>query len=744
MHLWKSVRGLGCVVAAVVAWVPLPIHAAEPLRGAIRQPEFLEQYAVTNRFSSGRPAGIEITHAGDAVLFLRSGPRSFERNLYEFNVATGTERVLATAGKILGGAKENLTTAEKARRERMRLTARGITSFEISRDGRTLLVPLSGKLYLVDRATGAVRELPSNAGSPIDPRFSPDGTIVACVRDNEIFVVDTKNGTERQLTHGATATITHGLAEFVAQEEMARMHGFWWSPDSRWIVYEEANTAGVEELSIADPSHPERPPQLWRYPRAGKNNAQVRLGVVPATGGETRWLDWDRSEFPYLARVIWQKNSPLVILVQNREQTLEVLYEVDPQTGNKKELLRESDPAWVNLDGEMPHWRRDGKSFLWSSERTGHWQLELHHRDGSLARVLTTPELNYRHLMGVDDAENVAFVAGGQEPTQTQIFRVSLEKVAPPVQVTNEPGVASQIVSEESGVTVRSTQSLSKELQQTVLRRDGHAVGELKSVAEKPAFEPSVELTTVGDEPQLHAAVVRPADYQPGKRYPVIVSVYAGPGPQMVLASRSRYLLDGWLANQGFIVVSVDGRGTPARGREWERAIKGNFIGPTLADQVRGLQGLGQKYPEMDLTRVGIFGWSFGGYFTAMAVMQRPDVFHAGVSGAPVTDWHDYDTHYTERYLGLPQKDPHAYQVSSVLESAHELRRPFLLIHGTADDNVFFVHSMKLTDALFRAGREFNFLPLAGKTHVVADPPTVRELYTRIGTYFLEQLGATR
>ena len=166
------------------------------------------------------------------------------------------------------------------------------------------------------------------------------------------------------------------------------MHGFWWSPDSRWIVYEEANTAGVEELSIADPSHPERPPQLWRYPRAGKNNAQVRLGVVPAAGGETRWLDWDRSEFPYLARVIWQKNSPLVILVQNREQTLEVLYEVDPQTGNKKELLRESDPAWVNLDGEMPHWRRDGKSFLWSSERTGHWQLELHHRDGSLARVV--------------------------------------------------------------------------------------------------------------------------------------------------------------------------------------------------------------------------------------------------------------------------------------------------------------------------------------------------------------------
>jgi dipeptidyl-peptidase-4 len=732
------------LLAALLVWLPTQIVAAEPGRVSIRQPEFLEQYAVTNRFSNGRAAGMEITRAGDAVLFLRSGPRSFQRDLYEFDVATGAERVLLTSAQILGGAKENLTDEEKARRERMRLTARGITSFQISHDDHTLLLPLSGKLYLVDRKTAAVRQLVSTAGSPVDPQFSPDGKRVACVRGNELYVTDVDNRKEKCLTSGATATITHGLAEFVAQEEMGRMHGYWWSPDSRQLVYQETDTSGVEELSIADQAHPERPAQTWPYPRAGKNNAKVRLGIISADGGETKWLLWDTNEFPYLARVSWAKNAPLVILVQNREQTLEVLYEVDPASGEKKELLRESDAAWLNLDGEMPKWLPDGKAFLWSTERRGGWQLELHKRDGNLDRVLTSPELNYRHLAAIDEAANAAIVAGGPDPTQTQIYRVSLEKVGQPEPITHEPGVHAAIISEESGVSVRSWQSLSSDAKQVVFRRDGSTAGELKSMAEKPGVAPAVELVEIGSEPRMHAAIVRPHDFRPGTRYPVIVSVYAGPHAQMVLASRARYLLDAWLANQGFVVVSVDGRGTPARGRAWERVIKGNFIQIPLADQVHGLQALGKKYPELDLTRVGIFGWSFGGYFTAMAMMQRPDVFHAGVAGAPVTDWHDYDTHYTERYLGLPAKDPHAYQISSALESAHELRRPLLLIHGTADDNVFFMHSIKLTEALFHAGREFNFLPLAGKTHVVADPPTVRDLYSRIGTYFLEHLGATR
>jgi dipeptidyl-peptidase-4 len=721
-------------------------------RTALRDVEFLEQFASTHRFSQGGPAGIHITRGGDAVLFLRSALGSAKRDLYEFNAATGAERVLATAAQLLGGAQEKLSVEEKARRERMRLSAGGIGSFELSEDGRRILVPLSGKLFLIERATGAIRELTSTAGPPIDPRFSPDGKWVASVRDGDLSVIEIASGSERRLTRGASETLTHGLAEFVAQEEMDRMHGYWWSPDSRTLIYQETDTSDVEALSIPDPAHPERPAQTWRYPRPGKNNARVRLGVVPVSGGKTTWIPWDRTQFPYLARVVWEENAPLVILVQNREQTLEVLYDVDPATGGTKELLRETDEAWLNLDGHMPKWRRDGKSFLWSTERRGNWQLELHNRDGSLAHVLTAPELNYRHVLGVDETAGAALVAGGEDPTQTHLYRVPLDKAvldkldgaaAPPPteRLTTEPGEHGAILSEDSGVTVRSSQSLTADSKQVVYRRDGSVAGELKSVGVKPTLLPTVELTTVSNNPEFHAAIIRPHDFQPGKRYPVIVSVYAGPHAQTVTTSRSSYLIDGWFAEQGFVVVSIDGRGTPARGRAWERAIKGNLIAIPLADQVRGLQALGAKYPELDLTRVGVFGWSFGGYFTASAVTRRPDVYHVGVAGAPVTDWLDYDTHYTERYLGIPTKDPRPYRVSSVLNVAHTLRRPLLVIHGTADDNVFFMHSIKLADALFRAGREFEFLPLAGQTHMVAEPTEVRQLYSRIASYFLEQLA---
>ncbi len=714
------------------------------LRAALKQPEFLEQYAATRRFSNGLPTGAHITRAGDAVLFL-ARPRAVSSGTSTNSTSPpATSRVLATAAQLLGGAKETLSAAEKARRERMRLSAGGIATFDLSDDGTRVLVPLSEKLFVLERSTGTDHKLTSTAGSPIDAQFSPDGKQIACVRDGDLYVTDIASGSERRLTTGATATLSHGLAEFVAQEEMDRMHGYWWSPDSRHLVYQETNTASVEELSIPDPAHPARPAQTFRYPRPGKNNAVVRVGVIPVAGGKTTWIAWDNVKLPYLARVVWEKNSPLVILVQNREQTLEILYEVDQATGQTKELLRETDEAWINLNGHLPKWRRDGQSFLWATERRGTWQLESHHRDGSLARILTAP-LNLRHLLGVDESTGTAWVAGGEDPTQTHVYRVPLDQpgdaVPPAEQLTHEPGEHSAIVAEESGVSVRSSQSLTADSKQVVYRSDGSLAGELKSLARKPSLLPNVELTTVGTDPIFHAAVIRPHDFQAGKRYPVFVSVYAGPHSQMVTTARSRYLLDGWFAEQGFIVVSLDGRGTPARGRAWERAIKNNLIEVPLADQVSGLQALGAKYPELDLSRVGVFGWSFGGYFTASAVTRRPDVYHAGVAGAPVTDWLDYDTHYTERYLGVPTTNSLPYKVSSVLEVAHELRRPLLLIHGTADDNVYFLHSIRLADALFRSGREFEFLPLAGQTHMVSQPIEVRELYTRIATYFLEQLG---
>lgn len=714
---------------------------ATEMRAEVATPDFLEQYAATYRFTLGQPTAIIITDDGSAVLFLRSGPRSFVRDLYEFDVSTGKERLLASAGQLLEGAEEELTAEEKARRERMRLAGSGIVSFQLSPDDEQILVPLSGSLYLIDRKTGKSRELESDAGYPIDARFSPDGKSISCVRDGDLYVIDIRTGKERRLTDGATDTLTHGLAEFVAQEEMDRMRGYWWSPDSEQIVYQETDTSGVELWHIADPANPDKSAEEWRYPRPGKNNAEVRLGIISATGGETLWIDWDRKEYPYLAEVTWKKHAPLTILVQNREQTAEVLLAVEPKTGRTSELLKEADEAWVNLDSGMPRWLKGGREFLWSSERNGGWQLELRGRDGKLLRTVTPRELNYRGLVGVEHKGDFAIVAGGEDPTQVQLFRVSIkESGQKPEQITDEKGLHSIVLADKSGTTVRITNPVDGATRHEVFRADGTLAGTLKSVAEAPPFQPNVEFTVVEGEPSLHAAIIRPRDFDRSKRYPVIVSVYGGPHSQVVMADQRRYLLNQWFADHGFIVVAIDGRGTPSRGREWERAIKGNLIETPLTDQVRGLQALGNKYPEMDLSQVGVYGWSFGGYFSAMAVMQRPDVFHVGVAGAPVVDWLDYDTHYTERYMGLPAKNEAGYRASSVLTYAPKLERPLLLVHGTADDNVYFLHSMKLCDALFRAGKPFEFLPLSGFTHMVPDPLITKRLYGRIVDHFESHL----
>ncbi|MDH5493984.1 MAG: S9 family peptidase, partial [Myxococcales bacterium] len=266
-------------------------------------------------------------------------------------------------------------------------------------------------------------------------------------------------------------------------------------------------------------------------------------------------------------------------------------------------------------------------------------------------------------------------------------------------------------------------------------------VGELSSMAERPPFVPNVEHVLVTDR-ELRAVVVRPRNFEPGRRYPAVLSVYAGPGHTRVRHSRYSELRNQWLADHGFIVVTLDGRGTPHRGRDWERAIHLNLIDVALADQVEGLRALGERFPELDLERVGVYGWSFGGYFAAMAAMRHPELFRAAVAGAPVVDWRDYDTHYTERYMGLPEQNVAGYDAASVLTYAPQLERPLMLIHGTSDDNVYFVHAMRLSDALLRAGRAHEFVVLGGSTHMVADPGVARSLQDRIVGFFRRHLRA--
>ncbi|MBV8584847.1 MAG: S9 family peptidase, partial [Verrucomicrobia bacterium] len=342
--------------------------------------------------------------------------------------------------------------------------------------------------------------------------------------------------------------------------------------------------------------------------------------------------------------------------------------------------------------------------------------------------------VHYRHLGGV--TANEIFFLASEDPTKRQVWRVGLDGtglrlVADGVHTVNFGEDQDSIYVD----VVETPKALAKSFVRSV---DGTAIGELPSIAEEPSFYPRVEFTTINDNPVFHAAIVRPVDFVPNKKYPVIVDVYGGPSYNRVTQAAQSFLIDQWLADQGFVVLSIDGRGTPGRGRDWERAIYLQLAEVPLADQITGLRALGAKYPELDLDRVGITGWSFGGYMSVLAVLRHPEIFKAAVAGAPVTDWLDYDTHYTEEFLGLPGNE--IYAANSLLESASSLRRPLLLIHGTADDNVYFRHTLKFIDQLERAGRPFEFLPLRGSTHMVLDSLLREQIEKRTAKFFQDHL----
>jgi len=701
-----------------------------PCAAALAAPEdasiaLFRDLAETRNYTLGRPVSPQPTPDGSAVIFLRGGPRDPVLRLYELDIATGRERELITPAQILGNAREILSPEEKAHRERTRNSLMGFTGFDLSKDGSRLLVTLSGKLYVLIRADGRVIALPGEDW--ISPHFSPDGAFVAAVHAGDLHVIDLATLASRALTAGASEVLSHGAAEFVAQEEMERHDGYWWSPDSKSIAYQETDESAVEARYIADPLHPEIPPLKYRYPRAGSANARVRLGIISREGGETRWIAWDGEKYPYLARVEWREpGAPLTLLVENRRQQDERLLAVDPVTCAARELLAESDPAWLNLvEPAIPHWLKGGRQFLWTSERSGFWQLELREAKGTLVRALTPPELGYRALVGADETAGSVYVIGSGEPTEAQLWKFPLAG-GPGQQLTSARGVHGAVISEDGRALVHTFSLLDGTVGDEVLSTGGAKLGSLKSVAETPKTRPRVELARTGGERSFCAALLRPRDHHSGAKYPVILSVYGGPQVTFVTASARAYFIDQWRADQGYVVARLDGRGTTLRGRDWQRLMRGNFIDLALHDQVEGLQALGAQHPEMDLTRVGVTGWSFGGYFSAMATIRRPDVFKAGVAGAPVVTWENYDTYYTERYLGLPQDNPEGYRASSVLTDASQLSRPLLLIHGLTDDNVYFQHSVQLADTLFLAGKTYEFMPMLGTHMAGANSSIVR------------------
>ena len=738
--------------------------AAAQQQGENRDLAFLRDLAQTRGFRLGRPDSVKLTPDGSTVLFLRGGPRSVEMRLYAFDVTSGVTRELITPEQVLGGKAETLSPAEKAQRERMRVSTGGFTAYDLSRDGAQVLVTLSGHAYLVQVAQppaspahSAQARLvagPGAEGEPLfDARLSPDGSSVAFVRGNELWVADASGkGQARQLTTGATATLTHAQAEFIAQEELARFRGYWWSPDSKSIIYEEADSAGVEQLYLEDPADEFSPPRQMPYPRPGKPNVRTRFGIVPATGGATIWIKTDQSRYEYVSRVDWAKNAPPTLLLLTRDQKDLSLVKADPVTGDTHELVHEHDAAWLNVDppsgdgaGREYQWLADGSGFLWSTEERGAWQLELRGKDGRLVRALTPVDFGLSALLGVDAKSGMLFVGRSADPIHTQLYEVPLAGGTPKA-LTQGPAQHSAVFARNSRAHALIEIPHSGIPAIHIIRADGSLAGDLPGVAEKAPFDVELTVRKVGAGEGFWTAMIKPHDFDPHHRYPVIVQVYGGPHARTVFDSEAAYVTAQWIADHGYIVISADGRGTPMRGRAWERAIENKFSQVPLDDQVAALRALAAEEPAMDLSRVGIIGHSFGGFMSALAVMRRPDVFRAGVAGAPVVDWKNYDTCYTERYLGVPPPagKSDVYAANGLIPYAAQLERPLFIIHGTADDNVHFSESLLLTDALFKAGRDFDFLPMRAQTHMFYQPEMMVRYWQRIFAFFDTHLAVSQ
>ena len=722
---------------------------------SLQEESFLKAFAQTRAFLLGRPVRPVVSPNGEEILFLRSAARSSRHDLFALSLADGQTHRLCTAGD-LRAAPEQTTPEEKARLERQRITDTGLTSFELSASGQWVLVPLGGALYLFERSSGKSRTLLPQTHPPVmDARFTPDGRGIAFVCQHDLWILDMPQALSdapappRPLTTGGTAERFFGLPEFVAQEEMGRFEGFWFAPDGQHALVAVVDESQVELFSIVDPGHPERPAATFRYPRAGKANADVGLIIVSRThNGKPVPVLWDHAAYPYLARVLWQSASAApAIWVQSRDQRSAALLSVNVATGDTTFLFDEHDHAWINLDPQLPRFVPDGSALLHVSESSGDRELQLRSVDGKPLAVLVPANAGFLQLVSIDSPCNRVLVLLG-DALSSRLAWVPLrpeENFAPAWFIDDLEGDASDrhdiVVGGPSGAPLVVETRVSAHTMPTlrVLDSAGNLRCELADLAEEPPFPVNAQFFTVTPR-ALNAAVLRPTDFDEARKYPVIVHVYGGPHALLVKTDQRQFIFDQWLADRGAIVVAIDNRGTPRRGASWERAIKNAFGSDPLDDQIEGITALEQLIPQMDLSRVGIYGWSFGGFMAALAALRRPDVFKVAVAGAPVVDWLDYDTHYTERYLGLPQESADAYIDSNLLNHAGKLDVPLLLIHGTADDNVYFFHSLRLADALLRNGQDFDFLPLPQTTHQIGDPQVRERVWGRIAAYLFDHL----
>ena len=730
---------------------------------------FARQQARARRFTLGVPRSFTVAPDGSRVVFLRSGAGDDPANsLWVYEVASGTEREVASARAVLGAGPEALSPEERARRERSRELAGGIVGYSCDRPVEHAAFSLAGQLWwvpLVDEdGTGAAGADASGAGPPgppgagqrpaaarpspvrlpapagvVDPRPDPLGKLVgfcagpalyavATAGEGPHFVLAAEAGNDGEVGEPRAEHVSWGSAEFIAAEEMGRSRGYWWAPDGGSLLAARVDTSPVGVWWTADAASPGAHPEPHHYPAAGTADALVSLWLLEAVpgGGRRRQIGWDAERYPYLVSVQWVPEGPPLLLVEQRDHKACSVLAADPASGATEELARTTDPAWVSWPAGLPAWLEGGK-LAWARADRATWRLEV---DGEL---VTPPGLQVREVASA--GRSLVFSASS-EPEVVEAW--SWSPTTGLRQLTRQAGVSSAVG--DGPVKVVASRTMRWHGAKVEVHVEGSEPRALANLAETPVVEPSVTFLRVGER-QLSVGVCLPKGHAGGK-LPVIMAPYGGPGHQRVLASRGGWLEAQWTADQGFAVVVADGRGTPGRGPEWEHEVYLDLAGPVLEDQVAALQAVAEQVPELDLSRVGVQGWSFGGYLAALAVLARPDVFHAALAGAPVTDWRLYDTYYTERFLGHPAHHPEAYERSSLLRLAPGLSRPLMLVHGLSDDNVYAAHTLELSGALFRAQRVHSVLPLPGITHV-ASQEAVAEGLLALGVEFFRQALAS-
>jgi dipeptidyl-peptidase-4 len=704
----------------------------------------LERVFSSPALSGPAPRAAKLSPDGHFVTLLKNRPDDKDRyDLWAIDTSTGAERMLVDSKKIGTGAA--ISEEEKMRRERARIAGtKGITEYNWAPDSKTILVPIDGDLYLAT-LDGNVRRLTNTAATEIDAKVSETGRYLSFLRDQNLFVMDAASGQERALTTDGGKTLSWGAAEFVAQEELARDTGYWWSPDDRNIAVarvDESPVAVVKRAAIGA-SGTELIEQ--RYPAAGTKNAIVDLYVMTPDGRSRVKADLGTDPDYYLARVAWAKDGKsLYVQRLSRDQKRLDILRIDPATGRSALLFSETSPTWVNLtDNFKP--LKDG-SLIWSSERSGF--SHLYRWKAGKWTQLTRGQWAVEKVAGVDEkAKRVYFTGTAETPIEQQLYWVSYERPGAPVRVT-EKGWYNNAVMDEGATHALVTRSNTSQPSQTYL---SDASGKRLAWVEENALnashpyapyldshvKPAFGSITGVDGSKLYYRLLSPK-LEPGKRYPVYLYVYGGPhGQQVTDAWYGQLPLHEALVDKGWIVFTIDNRGTNRRGTKFERAVYRQMGEAEVEDQLAGVQWL-TRQPFVDPNRIVVQGWSYGGYMTLKLLEKAPGVFAAGVAVAPVTKWELYDTAYTERYLGNPTADRKPYQTSDALDDAVKIRDPLLLVHGMSDDNVVFQNSTELYARLQQAKRPFEMMVYPGATHAIAGEGPQTHVWTTI-TRFLDE-----